>query len=94
MILQKLENKIAIFVLLKKLRDRNTSPKAYWSLLKTFLKNIKIPCIPPIFYENDFVIDFQKKAEIFNELFAKQCTVVLANSLVFLLEKLIIIYLL
>ena len=28
------------------------------------------------FYENDFVIDFQKKAEVFNKFFAKQCTVV------------------
>ena len=51
--------------LTEKLRDRKTSPKAYWSLLKTFLNNKKIPCISPIFYENDFVIDFQKKAEIF-----------------------------
>ena len=33
-----------------------------------------------IFYENDFVIDFQKKAEIFNESFAKQCTVVPNSS--------------
>ena len=50
------------FRLTEKLRDRNTSPKAYLSLLKTFLNNKKIPCIPPIFYENDFVIDFQKKS--------------------------------
>ena len=34
--------------LTEKLRDRNTSPKAYWSLLKTFLNNKKIPCISPI----------------------------------------------
>ena len=32
------------------------------------------------FYENDFVIDFQKKVEIFNEFFAKQCTVVPNSS--------------
>ena len=35
------------FRLTEKLRDRNTSPKNYWSLLKTFLSNKKIPCIPP-----------------------------------------------
>ena len=35
------------FRLNEKLRDRNTSPKAYyWSLSKTFLNNKKIPCIP------------------------------------------------
>ena len=35
------------FRLTEKLRDRNTSPKNYWTLLKTFLSNKKIPCIPP-----------------------------------------------
>ena len=44
------------------------------------MNNKKIPCIPPIFYENDFAIDFQKKAEIFNEFFAKQCIVVPNSS--------------
>ena len=37
--------------LTEKLRDRNTSPKAYWSLLKIFLNNKKILCISPIFYQ-------------------------------------------
>ena len=64
------------FLLSQKLRDRNTSSKSYCSLLKTFLNNKKIPGIPSIFHENDFVIDVQKNAEIFNEFFAKQCTVV------------------
>ena len=68
------------FCLTGKLRDRKTSLKAYGSRLKTFLNNKKIPCILPIFYENDFVIDFQKKAEIFNEFFAKQRTVVPNSS--------------
>ena len=50
------------FCLTEKLQDQNTSSKAYWSLLKTFSNNRKIPCILPIFNENDFVFDFQKKA--------------------------------
>ena len=48
--------------------------------MKTFLNNKKIPCILSIFYENDFVIDFQKRVEIFNEFSAKQCTVVRNSS--------------
>ena len=48
--------------------------------MKTFLSNKKIPCIAPIFYENDFVLAFQKKAEIFSKFFAKQCTVVPNSS--------------
>ena len=48
--------------------------------MKAFLNNKKIRYIPPIFNENGFVIDFQKKAEIFDEFFAKQCTVVPNSS--------------
>ena len=49
--------------------------------MKTLLNNKKsLVYIPPIFYQNDFVIDFQKKAKIFNEFFAKQCTFVPNSS--------------
>ena len=69
-----------LFRLTEKLRDRTM-----------FLNNKKIPCVPSIFYENDFVIDLQEKAESFNDFFAKQCAVfqILANFLVFLVVKLI-----
>ena len=45
-----------------------SSPKTYWSILKTFLNNKKIPCIPPFFHENKFVTDFKEKVELFNHL--------------------------
>ena len=35
--------------------DPATSPKPYWSILKTFLNNKKIPCIPPIYHNNNYV---------------------------------------
>ena len=44
-----------------RLADPLTSPKTYWSILKTFLNNKKIPCIPPLFHENKFIADFKKK---------------------------------
>ena len=57
--------------------DPATSPKAYWSILKTFSNNKKIPCIPTIYQDNNYVTDFKKKTEIFNNFFAnKQCTLV------------------
>ena len=55
----------------KKLLDSAISPKPYWSILKIFLDN-KIPCIPPLLHENKFIIDFRRKAEIFNTFFGKQ----------------------
>ena len=64
------------FCLTEKFRDRNTGQKPYQSLLKTFLNNKIIPCIPPLFYENDFIINFLKKPQIFNEFFEKPCRAV------------------
>ena len=56
--------------------DPTTSPEAYWSILKTILNIKKIPCIPPIYHKNNYITDFKEKAQIFNDYFAKQCTLV------------------
>ena len=68
------------------------SPKTYWSLLKLFLNNKKIPIIPPLFHENKFITDFKEKVELFNAFFARQCLLIdnnssLANKLIYLTEK-------
>ena len=68
------------------------SPKTYWSLLKVFLNDKKIPIIPLLFHENKFVTDFEEKAEHFNAFFAKQCSLIdnnssLPNKLIYLTEK-------
>ena len=55
----------------KKLLDPSTSPRTFWSILKTFLNNKKIPAIPPIFHDNKFITVFKQKAEIFNSHFSK-----------------------
>ena len=57
-----------------------TSTKTYWSILKTFLNNKKIPCIPPLFHENKFITDFKEKAELFNHFFVNQCSLLSNNS--------------
>ena len=56
--------------------DPTTSPKAYWSILKTVLNSKRIACIPPIYHNNNYITDFKEKAQIFNDFFAKQCTLV------------------
>ena len=45
------------------------SPKSYWSILKTFLNNKKIPYIPPLLHNGKFIMDFREKAELFNDFF-------------------------
>ena len=62
------------FKLSRKLAVNKINPKCYWSILKSFLSNKKIPCIPPLIHNNQFVVDFKEKSELFNSFFAKQCT--------------------
>ena len=54
----------------------STKPKAYWSLLKTFLINKKTCCIPPLFHNNKVTSNFRGKDELFNNVFAQQCTLI------------------
>ena len=60
--------------------DPTASLKAFWSILKGVLNNKKIPCIPPIYYNNNYNAGFKEKAQIFNNVFAKQCTLVENSS--------------
>ena len=41
-----------------------------------FSNNRKIPVIPPLFHCNKFVTNFKKKTELFNSIFAKQCSLI------------------
>ena len=57
-----------------KLADPSTSQKTYWKILNGFLNKCKVPRIPPLFVDGNFVTDCKEKATIFNNYFAKQCT--------------------
>ena len=59
-----------------KLMDPTTSAKTYWSILKRCLNDKKILCIPPVFHDNKFIIDFKEKAELFNSFFSTQCSII------------------
>ena len=63
-----------------KLLDPKTSQNSYWSISKNFLNNKKIPCIPPLPHQGKFVTDFKEKANIFNNFFTNQCSVLSNNS--------------
>ena len=48
--------------------------------IKIFLSNKKIPCISPLVHNNQFVVDFKEKSELFNLFFAKQFTYIETGS--------------
>ena len=50
-----------------------TSTKTYWSILKLFLNNKNIPCIPSLFHQNKYITKCKDKVELFNNFFANQC---------------------
>ena len=54
----------------KKLEDSHTALKAYWTILNCLIYNKKIPAIPLLFVDGNFISDFCAKANIFNNYFA------------------------
>ena len=65
----------------KELCDPNIGQKRYWSILHKFLGKRKIPQIPPLYNNDSFVTNCSDKAELFNNFFAKQCTLINTPSI-------------
>ena len=66
--------------LAKKLNNPLLKAKTYWSILKTFYNNKKIPLIPLPLVDNKHVTDIKTRANNFNEYFGEQCTLLKNNS--------------
>ena len=58
----------------RKLSSPKTAPKSYWSILKYFYCDKKIPIIPHLLCNNEYITDFKSKADIFNNYFSNQCS--------------------
>ena len=52
----------------------STAPKTYRTIINHLLDNIEIPAILPLIADENFVCDFNKKSNLFNNLFASICT--------------------
>ena len=52
-----------------KLVNASTSAKTYWSILKTFANGRKVPVTPPFLINNEFISNFETKANCFNRIF-------------------------
>ena len=51
-----------------KFNKPKTNAKKYWSILKSFYSETKIPLIPPLIVNDKIVSDFTEKAYLFNDL--------------------------
>ena len=55
-----------------KLKNPQTSPKAYWSIIKSCYNGRKIPIITPLSVNGKFFTNFKEKANLFNKYFSSQ----------------------
>ena len=63
------------------LNDPNIESKKYWSIINQFLCKRKSPRIPPVRDANDVLTsNILDKANIFNQFFARQCSLIDTNS--------------
>ena len=58
----------------------STGSKYCLSLLKRMLNDKKIPVIPPLFHNNNFISILKKKANFSNEHFSEQCSLIQNDS--------------
>ena len=63
-----------------RLADPLTSPKTFWSILKTFLNKKKFLAYLLFFMKTKFITDFKEKAELFDHSFVNQCSLLSNNS--------------
>ena len=55
-----------------KLNNPQTSPKTYWSIIKSCYSGRKIPIIPPLSVNGKIITNFKEKANLFNKYFLSQ----------------------
>ena len=62
------------FQLSRSLNNPVTSAKTYWTFLKIVYSAKKIPLLPPLVINDQFITNFREKAIFFTLCFAKKCT--------------------
>ena len=63
-----------------KLNDPSTSCKSYWKIINRVMNKCRAPRIPPILFNNLFVLDCKEKAKLFNDFFSNQCKLISNSS--------------
>ena len=64
----------------RKLSNPAIGLKVYWSTFNKIINKKKMTNIPPLLENGIFVTNFQTKADIFNDLFVKQCSIHVNDS--------------
>ena len=65
----------------KDLNESKSTSKNYWKIIHRVMNKTRAPKIPPILDKGTFILNCADKAKLFNEFFAKQCTLLLNDSI-------------
>ena len=63
-----------------KVSKPGTSQKSYWKISNRILNRCRAPKMPPLFINNQFILDCKEKAKYFNDFFSQQCKPIVNNS--------------
>ena len=64
----------------KKLSDPTNGIKSYWATLNKIINKRRFSNVPPLLENRVFVTNFQTKANIFNDHFVEQCSMIINDS--------------
>ena len=64
-----------------RLNSSDTTPKNYWKIIHRVMNKSRAPKIPPLLSNGVFVLNCAEKAKLFNDHFAKQCTLIINDCL-------------
>ena len=65
----------------KDLNESKSTSKNYWKIIHRVMNKSRAPKIPPILNGGNFVLSCSEKAKLFNDFFAKQCTLMINDSI-------------
>ena len=57
-----------------------TSPKAFWSILKSFLIRNKFLSLLHLYHNDNLFTEFKRKAKLFNYFVAQKCSIMQNNN--------------
>ena len=66
--------------LAKDLHESKSTSKNYWKIIHRVMNKSRAPKIPPLLDNGLFVLNCVEKAKLFNDFFAKQCSLLLNDS--------------
>ena len=64
-----------------KVNNPCTTQKSYWMIVNRLMNKCRVPKIPPLLINNQFILNCGEKAKYFSDFFSQQCKPIINNSI-------------